>query len=157
MQRYIEQLIADLKAAKLNAPIEPEIGDSYKEFEKYMLEIENAPQKKSSDLFGISIEQLPPVEKLNNNQMQLLINAIFELFNSFGISIYTNDKMPIEFIYNLVRNIFDREIPVMPGWTIDFCSGWCPECEIVDYCDAKDETWAPEELELERKKSELLK
>jgi hypothetical protein len=57
--------------------------------------------------------------------------------------------VPVEVVYAEIRKMFKDGFHVMPGWTIDFCSGWCPECAFAEYCDSCKETWTIEELEKE--------
>jgi hypothetical protein len=56
MQNYLNHLLSDLRAAKKNAPPEPDFSETYEEFEKTMLEIENAPKVDPKALLGISYE-----------------------------------------------------------------------------------------------------
>jgi len=67
------------------------------------------------------------------------------------------DQIKIEKLklkYELLRDYFEDEFHYMPGFTtmIDFCTGWCPDCKILDYCDIWEETWTKEEIEKEKTK-----
>lgn len=154
IQRYIEHLIADLFEAKNHVPPEPVFSDDYEEFEEQMFAIENAPDVPAKKLFGISYEELPPSEKLSEEQMQQLIDAILDTFAAFNCSADFPDNVPLKMQYELIRDKFAEPIHYMPGYSMhfDFCSGWCPDCKIADYCSNKDAIWTKEELEKERKK-----
>lgn len=153
MDRYIQQLIDDLAEAEANPVPEPDFGTSYEDFEKVMLQLELAPNTPSEQLVNVSYEQLPPTEKLNKIQMQNLLIAIFNALSAKGISVCIPGKgAPVELIYTEIRNMFKDGFHAMPGWTIDFCSGWCPECAFADYCNSCKELWSKEELEKERSK-----
>ncbi|MBN2662935.1 MAG: hypothetical protein JXR68_04735 [Bacteroidales bacterium] len=157
MQRYIEQIIQDLQDAKNNVPPDPELEktESYEEFAEKMFAIETAPSQPMKKLFGVNYEKLPPPEKLTNEQMQQLIDAIEDTFSEFNIGIDFKDEIPIKLKYEVLRDEFEDDFLYMHGFhtTIDFCDGWCPECKIADYCDIKYENWTPEELEEERNKA----
>ena len=154
MQRYINQLIEDLRAAKNQVPPEPKLSEDYEEFEKQMFEMETSPSIPMKQLFGISYDELPPPEKLTEEQMQQLIDAIFETWAAFNCSAEFPDDVPIKLQYDLVRDQFADPIHYMPGYSMDFdfCIAWCPECKITEYCTLKDEIWTKEELEEERSK-----
>lgn len=157
MQRYIEQIISDLKAAQKNAPPDPQLGTekTYEEFEEKMLAIENTPMQAPKKLFGVSFEELPPPEKLNPEQMKQITDAICETLQAFDCFVDFRDNMPLDFRYKILRNQFADDFDLMPGfgYHIDFCTGWCPECEIFEYCNSWQDTWTIEEIELERKKA----
>ena len=140
MQHYIDQLIEDLKEAKKFTIADPVFSDDYDEFERQMLEIENAPDIQCKNLIGISFEQIPPPEKLSEIQMQQLVTAITDTFETFNISVDFTERMPLILRYELLRDIFKMDIQYMPGFThhFDFCSGDCEECKIAAYCDTKD-------------------
>lgn len=154
MQRYIDQLIEDLRQAKNHVPPEPKLSKDYEEFEEQMFAIETAPDIPAKKLFGVAFHELPPPEKLTDAQMQQLIDAIADTWEAFNIDIYFIDEIPLPLRYEIVRDEFASDIHYMPGWsmTFDFCAYWCPDCKIADYCENKDEIWTKEELEEERRK-----
>jgi len=154
MQRYIDQLIEDLRKAKNHVPSEPKFSEDYEEFEEQMFAIETAPDVPMKKLFGVSYEELPPPERLTDSQMQQLIDAIVDTWEAFNCSADFPENVPLKLKYELIRDEFADPIHYMPGYSMhyDFCSGWCPECRIIDYCKTKDELWSKEELEEERRK-----
>lgn len=153
MQRYIDQLIEDLRQAQLKAKPEPDFGNTYKEFERAMLEIENAPDVETGKVFGVSVKELPPPDKLNEQQIQQLVKVIMETFEAFGSSVELKDSMPLAFQYQLLRELFAEKGQIGHGWHFDFCTGWCPDCKIFDYCDSWKGTWTMKEIEKERKQN----
>ena len=157
MQRYIEQLIGDFKEAKKRVPPNPELEtiESQKEFNEKMFAIETAPDIPAKELFGIAYEEIPPPEKLTDEQIQQLMEAMTDMLTAFNFYIELPEKVPLKLQYKLIRDIFAEEIHYMPGFThhYDFCSGWCPDCEILEYCDSWKETWTWEEIQKERKES----
>jgi hypothetical protein len=146
MQHYLNQLINDLQAAKKNALPEPGFGTTYEEFEETMLEIENASYVEPKNIFGVSYEELPPPEKLSGQEMQLLLDAILDTWESFGISASIPDEAPIHVQYEVVRDCFAEKLQPVHGLVFDFCTGWCPDCKLCDYCPSVKEIWTDEEL-----------
>jgi len=159
MQRYIQQIIQDLQHAKKDVPPDPKLEEckTQEEFNEKMFAIETAPSQPMKQIFGVSYEELPPPEKLSKEQMQQLIDAIEDTFGEFNIDIDFKDEMPVELKYEVLRDEFEDDFFYMHGFhtTIDFCSGWCPECKIADFCTSKDEIWTKEELDVEKSKQDL--
>lgn len=154
MQRYIEQLIEDLREAKKHVPPIAQFSDDYDKFEEQMLAIETAPDVSVKKLFGLSYEELPPPERISTAHIQQLIDAIIDTWTAFNITIILPEDIPLKLKYELFRDQFSDPIHYMPGWSMhfDFCDGWCPECKIADYCKNKDGIWTKKELEKERRK-----
>jgi len=151
MDRYIQQLIEDLAEAEANPVPEIDFGSSYEDFEKVMFQLEQAPKVLPEQLLNVSFEQLPSVERLNKMQIQKLLIAIFNALSAKKIKVnIPGNGVPVELIYSEIREMFEEGFPATPGWTIDFCSGWCPECAFSDYCDSCKELWSKDELEKER-------
>jgi len=156
MHRYIEQLIEDFKkAAETANPKEIDYGETYEEFEAAMLEIENAEMVPPEEQLGVSYQELPPAEMMTEDQMERLTEAIVAAVEAQGSGITFPDhgKAPVRIRYEALREQFKDGFYAMPGWVIDFCSGWCPDCIFADYCDVCKENWTKEELEKERNES----
>jgi len=151
MQKYINQLIEDFAKAEADPTTEIDFGSSYEEFEKQMHAFENGKKVAPENLINVSYKELPPVEMLNKEQIQRLLISIFNALSAKGTNVsIPGDGVPVEIVYACIREKFKEGFHSMPGWTIDFCSGWCPDCEFADYCKTCKETWTKEELEKER-------
>jgi hypothetical protein len=151
MQKYINQLIEDFARAEADPTPEIDFGSSYEEFEKQMHAFENGEKVAPENLINVSYKELPPVEMLNKEQIQRLLISIFNALSAKGTNVsIPGDGVPVEIVYECIREKFKEGFHAMPGWTIDFCSGWCPECKFADYCKTCNETWTKEELEKER-------
>ena len=95
MQTYINQLLADLENAKTNQPPKvdykllypehPANDPLYEGMMDYMMEWDHAPEWTMNDLFGIDAVVFPPIEKLNGEQTEQLVQGILELWASFNI------------------------------------------------------------------------
>ena len=151
MDRYIEQLIEELKKAEENPTPEPDFGSTYEEFETTMLQIEEEENHPAEQILNVSYQELPPVERLNQKQVEKLLDAIISALSAKGtdVSVPGND-VPDELVYTELRKKFQEGFRAMPGWVIDFCSGDCPSCAFVDYCESCKGIWTKEELEKEK-------
>lgn len=151
MHRYIQQLIEDFNNAEAGTPPEKNFDNSYEEFEKMMLEFEEGELVPAKNKVGVSYEELPPAGKMNDEQVQQLLEAMLNALSANGIEIsFPGDKIPVKLAYTELREHFKEGFYLMPGWVIDFCSGWCPDCAFKDYCRVKDEIWTKEESKKER-------
>ncbi|MCF6242957.1 MAG: hypothetical protein L3J74_16640 [Bacteroidales bacterium] len=153
MNRYIQQLIEDFDRAGKKPVPEINFGESYEEFEKQMHEIEEGKLIPAKEKIGVSYEELPPVEKMTDEQTQNLLEAMLNALSARGTDItFPGDGIPVKLAYTELRNHFKEGFHSIPGWVIDFCSGWCPDCAFVDYCSTKDDIWTKDELEKEKAK-----
>ncbi len=153
MQRYIDQLIEDLRNARQNVPKAPDFGENNENFEAAMDAILHAPEKPPKQNFGVSYEELPPPERLSHTQMETLVKEIILTIEAFGMFVeFHSPNVPIELKYKLLRKTFAKKMPYMPGWHFDFCSGNCPDCELSAFCDSWKGTYPPEEMEKGRQK-----
>lgn len=81
MEKYIKQLIEDLKVAQKQVPRETgvEIPSDVDECVKGAYEYQYGPMHKLEDLVGIKKDELPVPEKLTKKQKQLLTKEILEM------------------------------------------------------------------------------
>ena len=151
MERYIEQLIEELKKAEENPTPEPDFGNTYEEFASTMLQIEEEENSPAEQLVNVSYQELPPTERLNHQQIEQLLEAIIRALSAKGTIVSVpGDDVPAELVYTELRKRFQEGFRAMPGWVIDFCSGDCPGCAFVDYCETAKELWPKEKLEKEK-------
>lgn len=148
MNRYIQQLIQDFKLAENDPAEATDFGNSYEEFERQMLEIEEARPEPAKHIVGVDYVELPPANKLSDDQTQLLLDAMLNALSAKGTNVsFPGENIPVKFAYEQLRECFKEGFHAIPGWNIDFCSGDCPSCAFVDYCSTKDDIWSKEELE----------
>lgn len=151
MQNYLNQLIQDFKLAEDHPIAEPDIGDSYEEFEQQMLEVEESRPVLAKQIVGVSYEELPPAERMTTKQTQDLLEAMLNALSAKGTNVsFPGNGIPVKLAYEQLREHFKEGFHGMPGWTIDFCSGDCPPCAFADYCSIKDDIWSKKEFDKER-------
>lgn len=152
MQKYITQLLADLKAAQSNQPEKvdykllypdhPAAHPEYNDILGHLIEWENAPDWKMDDLFGIKGAAFPPVEKLTTIEQKALIHGILELWESFNIAADLNDEAPVEIVYKILINYWKTEtVQYISKGTVhlEFCHYDVNDCQWgSEYCGCKD-------------------
>lgn len=153
MDKYISQLIEKLAEAEANPTPETDFGNSYEEFEEKMLAIETEEPSAAERVINVSYDELPPPERLSDEQMERLIEAICNALQAKGTLVsFPGDDVPAKLRYSALRDYFKEGFFTFPGWNIDFCDGWCPDCEFFNYCKSWQDTWTKEDIEKERAK-----
>jgi len=149
MQRYIQQLIQDFEYIAKTRKVEQQELDVEELFEQ----IENSKIIPPEEKLGISYMELPPADMLNTEELTELTKAIEKAIIATGTEIAYPDegKAPPEIRYKALREHFKEGFNSMPGWTIDFCSGNCPDCVFYKYCDSGQDLWTEEDIEAEKK------
>jgi len=145
MQNYVNQLLIDIRQAKLKAPEKPVFSDNYEEYNTQMLAVENTPDITCEKLMGLTYEQFPPSNQLNDGQMTNLIETITDTFEAFDMWIDLPEGIPLTEKYDMIRDLFKEKFSYMPGFSchFDFCSGTCETCKIEHYCPSNLENSEP--------------
>ncbi|MDD2636570.1 MAG: hypothetical protein PHW82_13845 [Bacteroidales bacterium] len=157
MNRYIQQLIEDFAKVEANPIPDPNYETlPYDEFEKEMMKLEEGKQVSGNNLLNVSYEELPPPEKLTDEQTKLLLDAILKALTAKGVCIcFPGNNAPVKLKYYAIKNLFKEGFQVLPGWVQDFCSGYCPGCDFAYYCNIWQDLWTKEEFEKERKNTKF--
>jgi hypothetical protein len=151
MEKYITQLLSDLKTAQSNQPEKvdykllypdhPAAHPEYNDALGHIIEWENAPDQKMDDLFGIKSDAFPPVEKLTRTQIKALIENILELWGSFNIAADLNEA-PVELVYKILINYWKTEtVQYISEGTmhLEFCHYDVNDCQWgSEYCSCKE-------------------
>jgi len=146
MERYIEQLIEDLRDARRFAPkqkhhdkkTKEEVWDELIEIDRI---IDEEPDRPLHNIFGIDPAIFPPTEKLTNVQSQLLASEILELWNAFHIEASYPENFPLNKLYPMLVEKFKKPFLYFPmGLTgIEFCNYNPEECPFGDeFCRCKE-------------------
>lgn len=147
MQNYINQLIEDFNKAEAKPTEDIEFSNDYDEFVEQMKLIEEASIEPAEKVLGVSYNELPPADRLNKQQIQKLMIAILNALSAKGTEVnFPANAIPVELAYTQLREHFKEGFYATPGWIIDFCSGYCPDCPFKDYCDNCDHDWVMKEL-----------
>jgi hypothetical protein len=150
MQNYVNQLLADMVAAKSNLPADIDYKllypdhPAYKFGLDYIVEWEMAPSYTMDELFRIKAEQLPPAEKLTDEQIVQLLAGIYDLWQAFNYSPDSEFDAPPRVFYTVIKNYWATQSIQYEKYTfieLDFCSYNNDMCVWGDYCRCKDEVF----------------
>lgn len=153
MQRYVEQLIEDIKTATSMAPDDPFEEDELDEMEALEMELEEAerfvsgPQEKLADILGIPKNLLPAPERLNNDQKKSLNTVLIPLLKAFNFYPELPENLSEELIYKALYDIWNHEHVYMSSghYYIEFCNYDEKDCPFPGFCDYCKENKLKEE------------
>ena len=154
MDKYIEQLINDFKTATWNLRAPGELWDSAdidneNEVEdlSYVEQFVYGEEQKISEITGIETGQLPPVEKLTEEQASLLAGEMEELLNYFHFYPEFPEGVPGLIRYRLLREKWDsKQVAVSFGRVhLEFCDYEEENCPFPGYCTTCKEIREEEE------------
>lgn len=146
MERYLEQLIEDLHAARKNAPVnvpqsqldDQQILEELREIDRI---IEQEHEKPMHLIFGIDPSLFPPYENLNEEQAANLAEEIIELFLHFNIDPVYPENYPKEKLYPLLIQKLNEPFLYFPmGMThLELCNFESSKCPFENgYCNCKE-------------------
>jgi hypothetical protein len=140
MQKYLDQLLADIATAIASAPSSEKnvnwwIWLSMKE------EDDIAPVQQLEDLTGIDKEMLPPATMLNDKQLNELLIALNKMLDAFNCHFVLQIKVPHRIQYECIREMFNQEVKVRQ-WHMGFFD-LCRQdtehkkCSLGEYCQCE--------------------
>jgi len=138
MQRYINQLIEDLRASAEIVVDDIDFSRSPEEVLFRMLESARSKTKPAKEVVGVSYEELPPAESLTDKQADDLKSGIILALEAKNYKIrFPNEvSAPVKVQYEALRDEFKKGFYTTPGSVIDFCIGRkCRNCRFADYCE----------------------
>jgi hypothetical protein len=158
MKKYVQQLIADIRAAQLETePSNDFPGNRHKRLPfdddddedfniiRHFEEVEDyvagrGERKPLVDFVGLTIEAFPPSDKLTDLEMAGIVNAMLKTLFSHGISFDLPENAPPKFNYELLISQLSEETIVPKAGTgmivgIDFCTGNPEGCELKEFCN----------------------
>lgn len=160
MQRYLEQLLADIAIA-IEHERNTAAGQSYEQFDWKSEEEEErtAPIRNLQELTGIYHEMLPPEEMLTDEQVHMVLEALIQLLNTYNCCFVLQFAVPERIQYATIRDNFNQDVKVKTWHTGFFAM--CKQdtehgkCTLKDFCqcafyaelfaDCLDEDLSPEE------------
>lgn len=140
MQKYLDQLISDMQMigekAKANL-IPDEVFDPVK-----MMELEESPEQTMGFWFGLSQENFPASDRLNEQQLDQMAIEFEELWGAFGFYPDFPDKLPSKLKYELMREYLNEPCQYWAkGWAFhfEFCHYNPDECPFgSEFCRCKE-------------------
>ena len=120
MEKYLNQLLTDIAYATENVSwpfVEKELQlhDWITDEE----EEKTAPVRKLEEWTGISKEQLPPDEMLNDGQVNRLLEALKKMLDAYNWSFVLQTRVPERIQYAAIRKNFNQQAK-MKRWHMGF-------------------------------------
>jgi hypothetical protein len=151
MEQYIAQLLEDMLAAhKLpNDDNEQALDEDDEDIEAHFAEVERYlsgdGREEISSIIGFYPEQFPPVERLNESQMERVIVGFRQLMRTHGVAFSTPENLPVALEYRILAGALTRQVYVplndSGGGTdnIEFCNYDAEKCPFGHaFCECKD-------------------
>jgi hypothetical protein len=144
MEQYITQLIEDLLNAQRaeNEEIEEEkefdIEAHFAEVDRY---ISGEGEEPLGEILGFEEVQFPPIEKLNELQMQRISEAFVECLFSWNITAEIPEEAPISLKYSLLVSTLKKQVFIQNSGFIhlEFCHYDVETCPFgMEFCQCKD-------------------
>lgn len=136
MQKYVNQLLGDLRAAKpalvfhdLPFSREDEEGEEWLES---IEELDLAPRKPLSEWVGIRKIQLPPAHMLSEAQIHSLLREIIDLLYAFNIMVAFHTYVPESKQYQVIRRQWDQKVPFLSHtvYYLEYCEQDLRNCPL---------------------------
>jgi hypothetical protein len=142
VERYITQLIADLREVA-NKPPQPPDFDIPEGLEhlRNVYEWEHAAEKPMREWFGISTDIFPDEQKLTGKQVELLVEELINLWEAYNFLPELPEDLPVRLKYKLMTGYLDKPVKwVSDGMThIGFCHYDPDECPFPEaFCKCKN-------------------
>jgi hypothetical protein len=144
MEQYINQLIEDIQNAQRP---ESEHVEEEKEFdiEAHFAEVDRfvsgEGEEPLGEILGFEEIQFPPIEKLNDNQMQRISEAFVECLFSWNITAEIPEEAPISLRYSLLVSTLKKQVYIQNSGFIhlEFCQYDVETCPFGnEFCQCKD-------------------
>lgn len=139
MQNYIDQLLADIAHATVNVSM-PFIDAELNLHDWITNEEEEktAPVRNLEEWTGISKEMLPPVERLNDEQVSCTLAALKKMLDAFNWSFVLQTEVPERIQYDVIRDNFNQQAKAK-RWHMGFFELCRPgteygKCGLGEYC-----------------------
>ena len=140
MQRYIDQLTADLVMAKPAAATYNFSFSDREEGEEWMLDLEEidlAPRKSLSTWTGIQQVELPPARLLSDQQIDSLLQTLLDLLQAYNLIASFHTYVPQREQYHAIREHWDQQVPLLKHsvYYLDYCDQDQQKCPLgSEYC-----------------------
>jgi len=142
MDKYIEQLIDDMREAAKNLPPVPDFDlPEEMEFLQGVMEWEEADYKPMQEWFGLEKKHFPPSDSLNDVQIKLMVSEILNLWQAFNFYPTLPDNLPDRLTYDILVKYLEEPVQwISEGMSgIEFCDYETDECPFPEeYCMCKD-------------------
>jgi hypothetical protein len=139
MERYLDQLLSDIKFATTNVawPFEEQQKDLW-DWVSPEEEDQFAPVRSLEEWTGIKHEMLPPVEMLSAEQLHDILTALLKMLDAYNCVFVMQIEVPEAFQYACIRDNFAQDVKVKQ-WNMGFFELFQPgthhhKCTLGEYC-----------------------
>jgi hypothetical protein len=139
MQHYIQHLLTDLAQATANISF-PSTGQEVDLWDWISAEEEDAtaPIRNLETWTGITSEMLPPNEKLTDEQVHQLLEALNKLLSACNCEFVLQTTVPERIQYETIRQNFNQDVKIRQ-WHMgffEFCKPNTPHktCTLGEHC-----------------------
>jgi hypothetical protein len=141
IEKYVRYLIADITAATKNVPVftieEPDEELPFMTMEE---EEKNARREPLGEWMGIKQEWFPPFERLSEQQIGRIMNAMNRCLHAYGFLPHFPSGLPLYKQYQVLIDHLSQPVPILVfnSYQIDFCSYEPKSCPFGDqFCQCK--------------------
>ncbi len=141
MHPYTKHLLEDISKAyrpkdffrKKKAKSENRLVAKLKESESFM---SNEGGSLFRDYCGLNLEDFPPGEKFEKEDLRELTTALIKMLESWNILVVLPENLPSEMGYRMTLDLINCPLPIMQFgfYVMDYCTGDPVGCEFEGYC-----------------------
>jgi len=138
MEKYLNQLLADIDYATQNASL-PSTGGDWRDWISEDEENATAPIRNLEEWTGITGDMLPPEDVLNDEQVTRLLKSLNKMLDAYNCCFVIAQGEPPERIqYKTIKENFNQDVKVK-SWHMGFFE-LCPpgtehgKCALAEYC-----------------------
>lgn len=153
MHPYLPHLLSDIAAAYCN---ETNFGatKSLMTFEEEMEAIENwvegeEPNHTFGYYCGLETINFPPPHQLTDEEMTQVIRTFEQMMFTWNMAVSLPEQLPVPRAYSLIIDTLNIKTDIIKTgrMTIDFCTGYAPDCVFKEYCPCL-EIWNEQKKEV---------
>ncbi|MCB0635614.1 MAG: hypothetical protein KDC54_03300 [Lewinella sp.] len=165
MDRYVAQLLQDIRAAQRSLPEPPDPDDEW-------LAADTSPEEAATyarwvilgDHLGLPFVLFPPASRLREGHLMRLLSALELVIRGHRLRIEYPLGADLGRRYDLLRIQLRESIPLLPyhTWTLQVCQHPQHACPLGhEYCDCllgtlfspEDENWSPDSRDFDNSQS----
>jgi hypothetical protein len=140
-KRLLNRLPDEMKIIKkllqIASPTEDDI------FEVHFSSLKNAEEKPVFEILNIDPKDFPLVQHIGSNTVKRKFKKLKRIMEKHNFILELSEKLPVSEAYRYLTEVFlyENETAQTKGWTchITGCTGDCPRCFQLEYCELKDE------------------
>jgi hypothetical protein len=138
MHPYLPHLLSDITAAHCKEDLWQ--FSTPQSFEEEMEEIERwieaDDQYTFGDYCGLDPANFPPPQQLTHQEITTVVEAFKQMMHTYNLGIDLPENLPLEWGYSVVVDTLNKRtnIPRSGFGSIDFCTGYAPDCIFKEYC-----------------------